>query len=352
MISLNSYSAVQCRVLINSENAGPLLSEQQITELIDKSKAYQDKRTKEWSERNKCLCCHTSLPYMLVRGLDQNSKVNFDNFKEVAAKSVENPEARPWYVHDQAGRSSKPTEAVLNALTLLMYDISKQSVLNPITLKAIDRVFENIETNGRIHWLDFNLHPFESKKGELWGNSIAILTIELAKKHSDYKPPAAQYGKLKAYIIGKTEQLKPQEMSVLLWANSLGRGHNILTSAQMRDFLGKLIESQNENGSWNQKAVLGYGENTENIYGSAISLIGLIKSGQGSSPAAHRAAKWIADQQITGNNLEMGNASVFWPARSMNRVNSLRNDRFASDIATSYSALALQMYKTEVLESH
>lgn len=350
-LSLNANSATQCRVLINSEENVQSLSERQITELIDKSKSYQDKRNKEWAERNKCLCCHTSLPYMLGRGLDANSKANFDKFKETAAIKVENPEARPWYHADQAGRNSKPTEAVLNALTLVMHDISTRSSLNPTTLKAISRIFETMDADGRIHWLDFNLHPFESKKGELWGNSMAILTIELAKKHSSYEPPVPRYNNLKDFVIGNVGQLRPQEMSVLLWANSQSSRSKVLTSELSHFFVNKIIESQNANGSWDQKTVLGYGKKEENTYATAISLIGLIKGGYGNHPSAHKAAKWIADHQETGNFLQMGDGSVLWPATSMNRTNSMRNDRFASDIATSYSALALGMYKTEVLDT-
>lgn len=340
-----------CRNLFDPNNNQAFLTEQNVADLVEKSKSYQDKRNKEWAERNKCLCCHTTLPYMLGRGLDVNSKANFEKFKDVAAIKVENPAELPWYHADMKGRDSKPTEAVLNALTLVMYDIQSGVPLTATTLKAMDSIFAKVESNGRLHWLDFELQPFESKKGELWGNSMALLAIEIAKKNSDYQPPTAKYNKLKAYILNKSDLLQINEMSVLLWANSQSGHGQFLTAATESKFLNKIIDSQNENGSFNQDVVLGFGKREDNIYATAISLIGLIKAGYGNHPTAHRAAKWLASAQSTGNLLQMGDGTTLWPSISMNRTNVLRNDRFASDYSTSYSALALSIYKSEVLDS-
>lgn len=345
----NAFAAASCGSLFRGSPTA-MLTENQVTELIDKSKTYQDKRNQDWSERNKCLCCHTTLPYVLARGLDAGSKVNFDKFKALTLEKVENPDSLPWYHGDQAGRDSKPTEAVLNALTLLMHDLSSQVPLQATTLKAVDSIFVKLEPNGRLHWLDFNLQPFESKKGELWGNSMALLAVEMAKKHSSYEPPMEKYAKLKAFVFSKENQLKPQEMAVLLWANSQGVSGRFLSAALASRFINGIIESQNPNGSFDQKAALGFGKKEESVYSTAISLIGIVKAGYGNHPSAHKAAKWLADKQATGNFLQMGAATVLWNATSMNRTDSLFNDRFASDYSTSYASLALSMYQTEVLQ--
>lgn len=348
-VSEPSFAAPLCRSLFES-TINVMLSEQKVTELVVNAKTYQDKRNKDWAERNKCLCCHTTLPYMLARGLDAGSKVNFDKFKALTVERVENPESRPWYHGDHAGRDSRPTEAVLNALTLLMHDISSYLPLQATTLKAVDSIFAKLEPNGRLHWLDFNLHPFESKKGELWGNSMALLAIEMAKKYSSYEPPAEKHAKLKSYVFGKKGWLNTQEMAVLLWANSHSATGKFLESGLPSQFINRIIEAQNQNGSFNQKAALGYGSKEENVYATAISLIGLVKAGYGNHPSAHKAAKWIADSQATGNFLQMGEGTVLWNATSMNRTGSPFNDRFASDFSTSYASLALSMYQTEVLQ--
>ncbi|MEQ1723253.1 MAG: hypothetical protein ABL930_08750 [Pseudobdellovibrio sp.] len=354
LICINTSAATSCRIYFNENNSRPTLSEQQVLDLVDKSKSYQDKRNQEWSERNKCLCCHTTLPYILARGMDPASKTNFDKFKEIAAQRVENTAELPWYHSDMGGRNSKPTEAVVQALTLLMHDIASNNPLSSTTLKSIDRIFENMNTTGRIHWLDFNLQPFESKKGEFWGNSMAILAVEMAQKNSQYVAPADKYNKLKEYVLRNTDKLKPNEMSVLIWANSMNL-HNaritdkLLTSDLYNRYISSIVASQNANGSWNQKAVLGQGKNNEDVYSTAIALIGLIKGGQGNIPSVHKAANWLAAQQQTGNLLSMGDGSTLWVSTSMNRENALFNNRFASDFATSYASLALQFYKSDVM---
>lgn len=359
LISFNASAApASCRVLVGEATrdavARPTLTEQQVLDLVEKTKTYQDKRNQEWGERQKCLCCHTTLPYMFARGMDPSSKANFDKFKAMAVEKVENPQAEPWYAADMAGKNSKPTEAVVNALTLLMHDLSSNVSLGETTLKSIDRIFEQMNPNGKIHWLDFKLEPFESKKGELWGNSMAILAVEMAQKNSEYVAPAEKYNKLKSFVLKNPESLKPNEMAVLIWANSLN-SHNerivskVLTPEVYNMFVSKITSVQNADGSFNQKAVLGQGKNEADNYSTAIALIGLVKAGKGNTPAAHKAAAWLGSRQQTGNLLSMGDGSTMWLSTSMNREGRLLNNRFASDFATSYASLALQFYNSEAV---
>ncbi|MGZ3691575.1 MAG: hypothetical protein ACXVAX_08725, partial [Pseudobdellovibrio sp.] len=60
-------------------------------------------------------------------------------------------------------------------------------------------------------------------------------------------------------------------------------------------------------------------------------------------------AQWLVEKQITDNVLQMGSGYSLWLSTSMNSPNTLLNNRFASDFATSYASLALQMYRSEVL---
>lgn len=346
-----AWSAPSCRIFLEEalRAQAPVvtrLTEQEVTDLVKKSKTYQDNRNQDWAQTRRCLCCHTTLPYMMSRGLDAQSRNNFESFKDLSIASMERPESHLWYHADNAGRDSRPTEVVVHAMTLLMYDVSKGTQLQPITLKAVDEILKNLDADGHIHWLDYGLQPFESKKGELWGNSLALLTIEMAKKNSAYNPPADKYDRLKNYVLSNAQQLKPHEMSVLLWAHSMK--NTLLSSQQKSQFVQKIKSSQNADGSWNQLAVLGQGQNRADIYSTAIALIGLVRANQ-HGPEVDKAAKWLAAAQQTGNLLRMGEGATLWPSTSMNRNNSILNDRFASDFATSYTSLALQMYRAQVL---
>lgn len=333
MLSTQAIAVESCRVLFSSSEI--TLTENQVRELVTNSRPYQDKRNKEWLDQRECLCCHTSLPFVLSRGIDQNSRENFDKYRVMAAEKVEDANARPWYTSDHAGQNSKPTEAVLNAITLLMFDLSSHRPLQPVTLKSLDRIFENVGANGRLHWLDYDLEPFESKKGEVWGNSMAILAVEMAKKNSSYNPPAAKYRALKNSTMENPAEIHPNEMSVLLWANSFDA--SVLKPAQVSAYAQKIRSTQNADGSWNQKAVLGQGQSTPTAYATAIALIGLINSGEHGN-SIDKAAAWLAlNQNETGGN-------PAWNSVSMNRPNSRLNNTFSTDYATSYSSLALKMY--------
>lgn len=350
-MSLRSQAAPACQIYFGESISQ--LSEAQVRSAVTKSNKYLDKRNQDWSERNKCLCCHTTLPYMLTRSYDSNSKKIMEKFKDIAIARIENNRLQPWYHADHAGKNSRPTETVVSALTLLMYDLAKQQPLSDITLKAIDKIFEFQNSNGRLHWLDFELQPFESKKGELWGNSMAILAIEIAQKNSNYRAPERKYNKLKDYVLkNNIDNLKPQEMAVLLWANANSAVEPLLNTRRVSRFVRKIILTQNENGSWNEKTTLGQGRGEESTYATAISLIGLVKANMGKTTAAHKAAKWLTEQQERGRFLGYQQRLTLWTAQSMNRENALLNNRFASDIATSYSALALQMYGREVLSDN
>lgn len=350
LCSIDSQAAPRCRNLMERlpvETAE--VTEDQIRDQIQAVKKYQDKSNKEWADTKKCLCCHTTLPYVLSRGIDSKSRSNFDKFQKLAVEKVENPSAQPWYAADYQGRNSKPTEAVMNALTLLMYDSANGQPVKAVTKKAVDRILENLDADGHIHWLDFHLEPFESKNGELWGNSMAVLAVEMAKKNSDYRPNEANYSKLKNYLKEKESDLKPQEMAVMLWADSLNS--SVLSSAQRTKFANEILSKQNVDGSWNQSAVLGLGLSQGDAYSTAISIIGLIKSGHGSDDAVKKAVLWLASQQSSRSPFAEWRDEVFWYQASMNRPGSPRNDRFATDFASSYASLALQMYGTGVLNA-
>ena len=53
-------------------------------------------------------------------------------------------------------------------------------------------------------------------------------------------------------------------------------------------------------------------------------------------------------KQTTAQALNFNQQYTFWQSRSMNRPGVTRNNRFASDFATSYASIALDMYRSEM----
>ncbi len=331
-----AHSAQKCQSLFANT-----YSESEISAVIDNSNKFLDQRNKEWTDSKRCLCCHTTLPYMLARGLDMNSAENFKKLKTSAAMKVENPDLAPWYLHDQTGRNSNPTESVLNAMTLVMHDQARKTELQAVTLKSIDRIFEQIGDDGKLHWLDFGLEPFESKNAELWGNAFAILTIEMAQKKSKYKAPELKYQNLKHSLLSEPSKLNLNEKSILLWAHSISK--NVLTPQLARQFVAELKAVQNKNGSWNQAAILKLGQDKEDVYSTAIALLAMAKM-KSKTVSMDRAAEWLISKQQTGKDFGLNSEFTFWASSSMNRKNSNLNNLFSVDTATSYAILALRAY--------
>jgi squalene-hopene/tetraprenyl-beta-curcumene cyclase len=345
LFSNTSYAVSMCSSLFERVAVQEVYSEEQIESLVKNSHDHQDKRNENWLEQNKCLCCHTTLPYIFSRPFDSKSKSNFEKLKNMASERVINTDLAPWYREDNAGRNSKPTESVLNALTLIMYDLSKGNHLTHTSLKAVDQIFENFDSSGKLHWLDYNLEPFESKNAEIWGNTMAIFAVEKMRKHSNHQIPEAKYDKLKSILLDDFQNLKPNEMAILLWANSLNENNSresskLLSARVKKYFVDKILNTQNLNGTWSQKNNLQLGSEKPDVYSTAISIIALKSAGVKNNKMS-QAANWLIEK---ANTSESNGNITFWQSQSMNRPLSRINNLFSSDYATGYTSLALKMY--------
>lgn len=362
LIGVNAFAApLQCDILFSRarsasqpiRNAANRLTEDQVINLVKGSDRYQDKRNKDWLDSRKCLCCHTTLTYALSRNFDQESKSNFETMIAMAKVGVTDVNQRPWYNSDQSGFNSKPTEAVLNSITLLFSHIRENQNLDAVTTQSVDQIFNHLGQNGRLKWLNFGLQPFESIQAETWGNSMAVLAIETAKS-KNYQLSEAHLNKyklLKNSLLHNVENLTLNEIAVLLWANSVNTKNNQITDKVLKPeiltyFVNRITEKQNANGSWKQNEVLGMGRDSENAYATAIAMIGLIKSGQYDRQKIDQSAIWLSQKN---EKPALEPTKITWPDKSINRENARLNNTFATDVATSYSSMALEMYKNEVL---
>lgn len=336
-------------IVLGAQSCLNVFSQDNITESVIKnsishSNQYLDERNKKWADEQKCLCCHTTLPYVLSRAFDSQSSQNFKKFEVVAREGTENPSRRPWYTSDHAGVNSYPTESVLNAITLIMYDRKQTDPkLRPVTLKSIERIFENLDQSGGLHWLDFDLQPFESKQGELWGNSMAILAIEMAEKYSNYRAPQDKYRQLKKLLINQRTSLNLNEKSVLIWAHSMN--DKILSPELLAQFANDIANSQKSTGAWNQKSFIPDGRMEEDAYATSMGLLALVKS-KSHPEAARKAAAWLLTKQRTSEQFGLQEPRNFWVTTSMNRDRNL-NNLFSSDAATGFATLALKAYMDE-----
>ena len=224
-----------------------------------------------------------------------------------------------------------------------MYDINVRGNLSDVTKTSLAQIFEHMDADGTLHWLDYSLEPFESKKGENWGNALAVLTIEMAKNKFDYQADSAKYKLLKKSLLSKKSKFHLNEKSVLLWADALSRKENnsetVLSEEMRKSFTDELEALQNSNGSWSQSSVLGLGTYQNDAYSTAISAIGLISAGKRNTASVKKAVAWMMQ-----NNSGSTNGLSSYPSVSINRPTRALNNGFSTDVATSYVALALKMY--------
>ena len=64
--------------------------------------------------------------------------------------------------------------------------------------------------------------------------------------------------------------------------------------------------------------------------------------------AVKKAVVWLTSQQ-SNRSPSNWDSETFWFQSSINRPGTPLNDRFASDFASSYASLTLQMYGSDVL---
>lgn len=341
-VPLFAQSANLCTNLFNrilGRNTAPTYTEEEIVATVQQTHQYQDQRNELWTNERRCLCCHTTLPYVLNRSYDSSSKASFDKMMELTKRSVLNDLRSPWYDSDAADRSSQPTEAVVNSMTLVKYDMNTTGRLSDVTKKSLEQIFTYMDPDGTIHWLDYNLEPFESKNGENWGNALAVLTVEMARKELGFTVNNPKYDLLKQTLLSKQSEFHLQEKAVLLWANSYT--NTVLPASTVDSYKSDIVRKQKSDGSFSREDILGMGDNKSDPYSTAIALIGLISAGDGSTDTAKKAAHWLMTNPSAIAN---STNSLNYQSRSLNRPNRPLNNAFSTDIGTSYAALALKMF--------
>src|SRR5260370_26348928 len=165
-----------------------------------------------------CLSCHTTVPLALARpalGQKLGEKTagpvekkliavvskrvqNWD--KIVGAAGADNNPFVPYYPNKRKP-SALGTEAVLNALILVSYDVHREKgILRAPTKKALDHLWEQQQDNAAWLWLDFGMNPWEND-GAYYGASLAALAVGTAgKKYFDQPDLKDKMAALKKYL--------------------------------------------------------------------------------------------------------------------------------------------------------
>jgi hypothetical protein len=333
---------------------------------------YLDERLDWWlswsgSERGSgtaCLSCHTATPYALARpALNQylgaklasaaetklidNVNKRIANWEHIVSESNVDQNAFAPYYSGNRKSSSLGTEAVLNALVLVNYDVRiVGGRLSERSQKALDIIWRQQQKSGAWLWLDFGLNPWE-KDGAYYGAALAAMTVGTAgSSYYDADNIRPKVTALTSYLRTNSPDQPLHHRLYALWASS--HLPNIFDEAAKRNIIDEVRGIQQSDGGWNL-ATLGLksphaGEwrsfrafpdgSISDGYATGLIVLALKRANVTTSdPILRKAIDWLVANQKDGT----------WP---VNYVNQSRdpNDKigmFMRDAATAFSVLAL-----------
>jgi squalene-hopene/tetraprenyl-beta-curcumene cyclase len=323
--------------------------------------AYLDQRTTWWmrgmgaiDHGTACVSCHTALPYALARsalnarlGEPSPSPVQRQLLDSVTKRVRLWQEVQPFL---NAPTESRGTEAVLNALVLVTYDM-QSGTLSSDTRQALDtmwaRQLRTGETAGAWPWFGDGrggYEPWEGQSSLYWGATLAAAAVGTAPGGYRYTPGIQDNLRLLKSYLRRGWQKQPLLNQVgLLWAATKLPG--VLTFKERASIIDAVCAKQRPDGGWSTSSLMsatwkrGDGtplETQSDGYGTGVVTFVLEQAGVLRTRAElKRALLWLARNQDRSTGA--------WPASSVNKQRDPASDvgKFMSDAATAYSVLAL-----------
>ncbi len=331
---------------------------------------YLDERANRWlgwsgaarGQATACISCHTTLPYALARPalggllgetaagpaekkLIENVKQRVAHWERIVtvASDVKDPLV-PFY-QGQRRRPALGTEAVLNSLVLVNFDVRRnKSIWSEDTLTALTHLWEQQQDDGAWLWLEFGLRPWESDSG-YFGASLAAVAVGMVGKDYQGQPAVEpKVAALKKYLRTRFASQPLHHRVMGLWADSWLPGSLDDEKAKLIE---ELIQRQEADGGWSLaklgksgaksdwKAHGAYPESTlSDGYATGLVVLALKRSGLvADNPALRKAVAWLSRQQQDGA----------WPANYPNRARDPQSDvgQFLREASSAFAVIAL-----------
>jgi squalene-hopene/tetraprenyl-beta-curcumene cyclase len=292
-----------------------------------KAAEYLDSVGVNWTRTQKCITCHTNMPYLTARPLLPGD----DGWKEVRAFLEKDVES--W---SNGGKPRGDTYVVATAFALAFNDAQKSGKLHDATRAALDRMFDVQLKTGEWNWLKCDWPPLEHD--DYYGATLAALAVGIAPgDYAKTDKAVAGINKLRAYFK-KTSAPDLHHTAMLLWASTKLDG--LMTADEQKKAIAALKEKQHKDGGWCLPSLGKYNrrddEKTPNDpnadsdgYGTGFVTYVLLQAGVKPNDAAvANGVKWLkANQRESGR----------WYTRSLN------NDKahYITNAGTAFCVLAL-----------
>jgi squalene-hopene/tetraprenyl-beta-curcumene cyclase len=210
---------------------------------LPRAAAFLDGVSVDWTRERKCGTCHTNYAYMIARPAVKD----FTSPEMGEIRGFFEDRVAHW---DAAEKEAKPrwdTEVVATAAALAINDAATTGKLNPLTRRALDRMWTLQRPNGSWDWLKCDWPPYEHD--DYYGAVFAALGVGMAP--DEYrKADSAQAGlaKLRDYLQ-KTPVPSLHHQAFLMWASMHLDG--LMTSEKRAETIKSLLAAQRPDGGWN-----------------------------------------------------------------------------------------------------
>jgi squalene-hopene/tetraprenyl-beta-curcumene cyclase len=229
---------------------------------------YLDARMETWwanakvletgAGEQRCLSCHTAVPYMLARPKlrrilgERTPTAHETRIVDTArARIASLADEQPYYDNsDDKKIESRGVEAVLNAFVLTSNEAETKEINpHPTTTAAIARLWEVQRADGAWDWLDFGLEPYEAPDAVFHGATMAALAAGSPSGSKAGRTPAGVAGadRLRSYL---TAHVRSQRLFNKAWALIAASQFNFLTPAERATIVGELEAAQRADGGW------------------------------------------------------------------------------------------------------
>jgi len=309
---------------------------QRVRELAVK---YSVNRALKWQTQNQCFSCHTVLPAVLSAG----NSVNPEILSSVERRLANFDQAPVWYPEQE--KASRSTELIMSLLT------QTQAGQTPKP-EFFQKLMSLQEEDGAWAWLDYDLHPWESDRGRVYGATLASIALVRAGA-IDNPAYAPMVSKIRSFLKSIAEDSNSfiWQKTATLWAEAEGVG--ALSSSKAAQIATEIMGLQHRDGGWSMNALGTWtkkgrrasspGDKSDG-YASAFNLY-VIKRWMASSSFAGQSsgvkdqAKSVMNQGISWL-LRNQKTSGTWESSSVNRDNAF-NHGLIEDAAAGFGAMVL-----------
>ena len=320
----------------------------------------------------RCLSCHTAVPYVLARPKlrrilgERTATAHETRIVETArARTASLAGEQPYYDNTEDKKlESRGVEAVLNAFVLTSNEAETNEINpHPATTAAIARLWEVQRADGAWDWLNFGLEPYEAPDAVFHGATLAALAAGSPSGSKAGRTAAGVAGadRLRSYL---TANVKAQRLFNKAWALIAAAQFHFLTAAELAAIVRELEAAQRADGSWSLNdlgtwrwsktdAPFAAPGSTDHAllssadgYATGLAVYALRQSVAEGTPAIARGQRWLREHQA--REVAGDTSWAPWRAHSLNYDREHGGPKgepwrrmFMSDLATAFAVLAL-----------